>query len=216
MCAQLNMDRADVAEPDSPRSEPSVRRRLVRLIGHPIQTLERVYPWLRAVLLLRSCTSVGVRPRVWGRLRVENLGRIEVGDRLRVRAVPWETELVALPGGTLEIGSGVFINSGTSICAGRRVVIGDGCQIGPRVLIMDNDFHTAGNPGQRPQSLPVVLEQSVWVGAGAIILKGVRVGRGASIGAGSVVTRDVAPGEVVGGVPARTIRPQASVDTACR
>lgn len=137
---------------------------------------------------------------------MENLGRIEIGDRLRIRAVPWATELVALPGGHLQIGSGVFINTGVSVCAGDSVVIGDGCQIGPRVLIMDNDFHVAGDPLQRPPSEPIVLERSVWVGAGAIILKGVHIGAGASIGAGAVVTHDVAAGAVVGGVPARPLR----------
>ena len=128
-----------------------------------------------------------------------------IGDRLRIRAVPWATEIAALAGGLIEIGDGVFINSGVSISACKSVTIGDNCQIGPRVLIMDNDFHVAGDPLQQPQSKPIVLEDHVWIGAGAIVLKGVRIGRRASIGAGSVVTRDVPADAVVAGAPARPI-----------
>jgi acetyltransferase-like isoleucine patch superfamily enzyme len=144
-------------------------------------------------------------PQVWGRLRIDNGGQIVLHDRIRIRALPWQTELATLPGGRLEIGSGTYINSGVSISACQSVTVGERCMIGPRVLIMDNDFHTAGEPTRFPSSHPVVLEDEVWLGAAAIVLKGVRIGRGASIGAGSVVTKDVPPGAVVAGVPARPI-----------
>ena len=174
-------------------------------VGDPRRHLPQALAWLSALVQLRACTSVGVRPRVWGRVRIENGGAIVIGDRILIRAIPWATELASLAGGTLSIGDGTFINAGVSISACSSVTIGSRCQIGPRVLIMDNDFHVAGDLLSRPQSKPVVLEDRVWVGAGAIILKGVRVGIGASIGAGSVVTRDVAPGAVVAGIPARRI-----------
>jgi acetyltransferase-like isoleucine patch superfamily enzyme len=57
------------------------------------------------------------------------------------------------------------------------------------------------------RSEPTVLEDNVWLGAGVIVLKGVRIGRGAVVGAGAVVTRDVPAGSVVAGVPARMIKP---------
>jgi len=176
-----------------------------KLVSRPGKYLPDVRAWLSALWQLRACTSVGVRPRVWGRVRIENGGRLVIGDRVRIRAIPWTTELASLAGGVIEIGDTTFINSGVSISACQSVSIGSGCQIGPRVLIMDNDFHVAGQPNRRPASAPVVIEDQVWIGAGAIILKGVRVGLCASIGAGSVVTRDVAPGTVVAGVPARPI-----------
>ncbi len=53
---------------------------------------------------------------------------------------------------------------------------------------------------------PVIIEDDVWVGTGAIILKGVRVGTGAIIAAGAVVTKDVPPYTIVGGVPAKVIK----------
>lgn len=175
------------------------------VIQRPLHNLLRGLPWLRARLALRRCTAVGAWPRLWGRLRLENQGEIVIGDRVQIRAVPWATELVSLPGGRLEIGEGTFVNAGVSLCAGALVRVGARCQIGPRVMVVDNDFHLPGDPLTRPRSEPVVLEDLVWVGAGAMILKGVRVGRGATIAAGSVVTRDVPPGAVVGGVPARLI-----------
>jgi maltose O-acetyltransferase len=179
---------------------------LAELLRHPLHNLGRGLPWLRGRLALRRCTSLGAWPRVWGSVRLANAGAIVVGDRVQVRAVPWATELVALPGGRLEIGDGTFINGGVSICAGELVRIGSRCQIGPRAMVFDNDFHVAGDPLRRSRPRPTVLEDLVWVGAGAMVLKGVRVGRAATIAAGSVVTRDVPAGAVVGGVPARVIR----------
>jgi len=161
--------------------------------------------WLSARVQLRKCTIVGARPRVWGRVRVENHGQMIIGSRVRIRAVPWATELATGGDGRLEIGDGTFVNSAVSISASLSVAIGRQCQIGPRVLIMDNDFHVPGDLLRRPTSSPVVLEDQVWIGAGATILKGVRIGRGASVGAGSVVTRDVPAGAIVAGVPARPL-----------
>lgn len=180
---------------------------LVRaLVTRPGRYLPDAIALLSALVQLRRCSSVGVRPRVWGRVRIHNEGRLAIGDRVRIRAVPWTTEIAALAGGTVEIGDGAFINGGVSISACRSVTIGRGCQIGPRVLIMDSDFHTPGNLLQRPESRPVVIEDDVWLGAGAIVLKGVHIGRQASIGAGSVVTHDVPEGAVFAGVPAAPIR----------
>ena len=177
----------------------------IAALRHPFDSLERGIPWIRAQVALRRCTSVGPLPRVWGRVRVENMGEIVIGDRVQIRAVPWVSELVSLPGGRLEIGDGTFINAAVSICAGELVRIGSRCQIGPRVMILDNDFHVPGDPLTRPESRPVVLEDLVWLGAGVMVLKGVHIGRAATVAAGSVVTRDVPPGAVVGGVPARPI-----------
>ena len=73
-------------------------------------------------------------------------------------------------------------------------------------MILDTDFHVVGDANGHATPSPVVIEDLVWIGAGATILRGVHVGRGASIAAGSVVTKDVAAGAVVGGVPARVLR----------
>jgi len=175
------------------------------MVTNPGRVAPHGLAWLRARIELRRCTQVGRLPQVWGRLRIDNGGQLVLHDRIRIRAIPWPTELATLPGGRLEIGTGTYINSGVSICACQSVVVGERCLIGPRVLIIDNDFHISGEATSFPASRPVVLEDEVWLGAGVIVLKGVRIGRGASVGAGSVVTRDVPAGTVVAGAPARPI-----------
>jgi maltose O-acetyltransferase len=72
------------------------------------------------------------------------------------------------------------------------------------VLIMDTDQHAV--PGADLAVGAVVIEDRVWIGARAIILKGVRVGRDSVIGAGAIVTKSVPPGSVVVGQAARVIR----------
>lgn len=97
--------------------------------------------------------------------------------------------------------------------------IGAFASIGPRVIIgeaehiLEHDFLSNAllTPSERAtyesnKARRTVLEPDCWVGAGAIVRKGVRIGRGAVVGAGAVVVRDVAPYAIVGGVPARLIR----------
>ena len=59
---------------------------------------------------------------------------------------------------------------------------------------------------ERPESGPAVLEENVWLGARVIVMAGVTIGADSAVGAGSVVTRDVSPGSVAAGVPARVVR----------
>ena len=163
--------------------------------------------WLRSRWLLRGCTSLGRTSLVVnGRVLIENEGAIHLGDKIRIRAIHLPVELASLPGGTLTIGDKTFINSGVSICAQQSVSIGKNCAIGNMSLIMDTDFHTPGDHTRWPEARPVVLEDDVWLGARVTVLKGVTIGQGAVVAAGAVVTKDVAPRTVVGGVPAKLIR----------
>jgi maltose O-acetyltransferase len=115
-------------------------------------------------------------------------------------------ELLAQPGGLIEVGDATFINYGTSISAHQRVTIGRACHLGHYVFIFDNDYHDVENKLTLPESRPVVIEDRAWLGTRATVLKGVRIGHDAVIGAGSVVTRDVPPCSVAAGVPARIVR----------
>lgn len=110
----------------------------------------------------------------------------------------------------IEIGSDVFINRGVYIVAPMSVQIGDNVLIGPYVVI-NSGMHHYENPAvpireQGHKELPVIIEDDVWIGAHAMILPGITIGRGAIIGAGSVVTKNVPAFAVVGGVPARLIK----------
>jgi serine acetyltransferase len=123
--------------------------------------------------------------------------------------------------------TGVHIGEGTNVTPG--LVVNDGysglCHIGDRVSIATNVTLVAdSNPNNSRlndepyvkehlvKTAPVVIEDDVWLGTNVVVLPGVRVGRGAVVGAGAVVTRDVPPFTVVAGVPARPIRALTPVE----
>ncbi len=138
-----------------------------------------------------------------------------IGDRVRVCI--W-TAFNVEPSGMVEIGDDTTLVGAVIMCAeqirvGRRVVVSY------NVTIADSDFHPrdpeeriadaiANSPSNRGvgrpliKTRPVIIEDDVWIGIGAIILKGVRIGKGAKVAAGAVVTRDVAAGTIVAGNPA--------------
>jgi maltose O-acetyltransferase len=104
----------------------------------------------------------------------------------------------------LDIGSHTSIAPFVHIWCGGRVIIGESCMIGSHVAIssLTHDY-TRQDMHQSMIARPVVIEDHVWVGSHAVILPGVRIGRGAVIGAGAVVTHDVEEYAIVVGVPAR-------------
>ncbi|RKS71311.1 acetyltransferase-like isoleucine patch superfamily enzyme [Motilibacter peucedani] len=111
--------------------------------------------------------------------------------------------------GTLRIGSKVFANRGLYLSARHSVEIGDRVQIGEYVSIHDEN-HAFDNPDlpilhQGFVTEPVVIEEDAWVGSHSVVLPGVRIGEGAVVGAGAVVTRDIPRGAVAVGVPARVV-----------
>jgi acetyltransferase-like isoleucine patch superfamily enzyme len=85
-------------------------------------------------------------------------------------------------------------------------MIGNNVAVGNYTLVMDTDFHAVGDHTKPGECSPVVIEDDVWLGARVTVLKGVHIGRGAVVAAGAVVTRDVPPYTLVGGVPAKVIR----------
>ncbi|WP_435627910.1 acyltransferase [Candidatus Ferrigenium straubiae] len=122
---------------------------------------------------------------------------------------------------SLEIGKNTAINGGTMFVLADRMCVGDNVWISFDCLILDHDGH-AIDPAVRRKDLPdymegrpkdwsvvkrspVIIEDDVWVGARAIILKGVTVGRASIVAAGSVVTKDVPAYSIVGGNPATVI-----------
>ena len=155
---------------------------------------------------LRRCTRVGRLPRVYGRPQIANLGEIVIGDKFRFLSTTVTSEMVAYPGGRLEIGDGVFINYGASLSAHKLVRIGDGCQLGSYACLMDNDYHSVEEREKPSESKAIVLGRNVWLGVRVIVLKGVTIGDNAVIGAGSVVTRDIPANCLAAGVPAKIIR----------
>jgi acetyltransferase-like isoleucine patch superfamily enzyme len=168
--------------------------------------LALVGPALNARYHLRSATRLGGRVTLRGRASVVNQGTMTIGDRVRLVSTVATLELVALPGGHLEIGDNVFINYGSSLVSSAHVTIGNDCLIGTHVMVMDCDFHRVEDKAWDTTGDPVVLEDRVWLGNRSMVLKGVTVGHDAVVAAGAVVTRDVPPRTVVAGVPARVVR----------
>ncbi len=158
-----------------------------------------------APLWLAPADRVGKRCRTVGRPRLVNEGTIEIGDDVTLDSDLVPLELVAR-GGALVIGDRSFINHGTSICATGSVRIGARALIGPFVMIVDTGFHDLHNRAKVPPPKPVEIEDDVFIGAKAVILPGVRIGRGAVIGAAAVVHRDVEPFTVVAGNPAVVVK----------
>lgn len=111
--------------------------------------------------------------------------------------------------GHLKIGRNVYVGPFSLIDVINDVAIGDGVLISSHVRIIDSDHGTDRNEvivSQKYSSEPIKIGNDVWIGTGAVILKGVTIGEGAIIGAGSVITKDVDPYAVYAGVPARKIR----------
>jgi len=119
---------------------------------------------------------------------------------------------------TLESGALIHLKkdcglSGVVICAASQVEVGEHANIGVNCSIYDTDFHVMDRYARRQQTAvsdaatgPISIGDDTWIGANAMILKGVSIGSGAIVGAGSVVTHDVPADSVVAGNPARLLR----------
>ncbi len=104
----------------------------------------------------------------------------------------------------LTIGSG-YMNYNSIIECFNKIEIGENCFISEQVYIRDNDGHSIKRDGYQ-SSMPIKIGNHVWVGVRATILKGVTIGDGAIIAAGSIVNRDVPSRTLVAGNPARVVR----------
>lgn len=106
-------------------------------------------------------------------------------------------------GAKLTLGSG-YINNDATIDCFSSITIGHGVVISSGVTLRDSDNHSIN--GNNIISAPIVIEDHVWIGLNVTVLKGVRIGSGTVVAAGAVVTSDVPPNSLVGGVPAKVIK----------
>lgn len=148
------------------------------------------YIWLRRVSI----------PRQWSDITLEGGTSLDDGVILLCSGPAREDKLV--------IRQGTYINRHTMFDVHERMEIGRNCMIGPYCYLTDGSHGIVVDREIKAQPIkaePVIIEDDVWLGAGAIILSGIRVGRGAVIAAGAVVTKDVPSHAIVAGVPARSI-----------
>lgn len=121
-------------------------------------------------------------------------------------SIYYGADIVLFKGVHFEMGES-FINSDARIRVHERVTIGDGCAISHGFVCMDGNAHAID--GRRTVAA-VEICNHVWIGTGVTVLPGVRIGEGAVVAAGAVVTKDVPPACLVAGVPARVVRENVS------
>lgn len=157
--------------------------------------IQSISPWKRAILRMDR----------W-------LQRLRVEDQIRRfaacgRDVSIQWPVVINGADHLRVGNAVSINAFVHIWAQGGVTIGDSTLIASHVAITSLTHRTdAKIYSESLVGRPVEIGRNVWIGSHAVVLPGVRIGDGAIVGAGAVVTKDVAPGDIVGGVPAVSIR----------
>jgi acetyltransferase-like isoleucine patch superfamily enzyme len=179
-----------------------LRWRLGWLKGHWFRTYQSVRTVLGGTSL-----QAGRRLVIQGSLRLRGPGRVVLGDDVIVDA---KTDIFTHSSeAVVTIGDRGFVN-GTRFGCVRAIRIGTDAILAD-ARIMDTDFHSIHRDRRRKsapiQVAPVVIGENVWIAAGAAVLRGVTIGDDSVVAFGSVVTKDVPPGTIVGGNPARELGP---------
>lgn len=154
---------------------------------------DRGWQYVFGRIQFRGCV-IGPRVQVTGRVIVQGRPNIAIGDRSKFLGGLRPTRLIAGPSGALHVGSRCVINYGAYVEAQECVVIGSDCLFGSAVHVSDvwEGSHA-----------PVIIEDHVWLAHGAQVRPGVRIGRGAVVAAGTVVSADVPPETLAVGEPPR-------------
>nr|WP_280846804.1 acyltransferase [Mesobacillus selenatarsenatis] len=157
-------------------------------IGRPVSELSEA----KAVMRVRKNATLEINGKV-------NLGRGVV--------------TIVNDGARLKIGNNTYVAADSKIYASEEIVIGADCALSWDLTIIDSDFHEIEyNDVTPPMTAPIHIGNHVWIGCNVTILKGVTIGDGAIIAAGSVVTNDIPPGCLAAGNPARVIKENVSWD----
>ena len=146
------------------------------------------YVWMRAVEISRN----------WGDITLGANCSLDRGVTLLCSGAERRDKI--------RIGRDTYINRGTMLDAHNKIWIGERVMVGPGCYITDSDHGMKLGVPVKDQPMKrgeVVIEDEAWIGAKVTVLKNVRIGRGAIIAAGAVVTKDVRPDEVVAGIPAK-------------
>jgi acetyltransferase-like isoleucine patch superfamily enzyme len=159
----------------------------------------RTIPFRLNGLRMKARIGSGTRIQAENMPRIIALsgGEITLADRVKFHRDC--TLHLYTPKARLEIGSNTYLNERCQISVFDRVSIGANCAIAWDVHVTDSDQHVLDG---KPHIAPITIGDRVWIGARSTILKGVTIGDGAVVAAGSLVTRDVPAGALVAGAPA--------------
>ena len=167
----------------------------------------------RCKIIHRNKISVGKSLTIGDNVEINALSKqgVTIGDNVSIlkNTIIECTGVIRNLGEGLVIGNNVGIAQGAFIQVRGRVVIGNDVIFGPNVSIF-SETHNFDDPDipvklQGETRKGVTIEDGAWIGTRAIILDGVTVGRNSVVAAGAIVTRDVPPGAIVGGIPAKPI-----------
>jgi acetyltransferase-like isoleucine patch superfamily enzyme len=173
-------------------------------IGHRLRQALQVPASVLFTFRVRATSRVEGLVLVGGKWpHFSGVGEVQIGRGLMVDSRQVTTEFGAGKNGRLVIGDHVYLN-GCSVVAATSITIGDNCLIGDLTSIMDTDYHPLSSEVPT-KAEPVTIGNNVWIARCCSILPGVSIGDNSVVAAGSVVTKDVPPNTLVGGVPARTI-----------
>lgn len=180
-----------------------------------------LYTPVAKILLYLNGASFGTGMNAAGLLKIEvtRRGKLKIGNNFHVNSgdnfnlIGRQQKTIFWVEGELKIGNNVGL-SATAIICNQEIIIGDNVTIGGNTVIYDTDFHSLNaeirkNKTEDKKSAlksPVIIEDNVFIGAHSTILKGVRIGKNAVIGACSVVTKSVPENEIWAGNPAKLIR----------
>ena len=149
------------------------------------------YVWMRRISI----------PRCWADIRLGGNVALDDGVVIVIGGPAHADKIV--------IGANTYVNRYTIFDAHRQLHVGERVMIGPHCYFTDADHSTGPESSVQAQPMrhkPLIIEDEVWIGAHVTVLPGVRIGKGAVLGAGSVVTRDIPSMAVAIGSPARVIR----------
>jgi acetyltransferase-like isoleucine patch superfamily enzyme len=151
---------------------------------------------------MRRARRLGARTHALGWPTV-NATDLEVGDDFKIWSGHRQTLISGW--GRIRFGDRCFVNCGTVLIAVKEIVVGDDVAFANEVYVMDSNSH--GVEGREHVEAPVRIGDGTWLGARAMVLPGVTIGRRVVVAAGAVVTRDVPDDVLVAGNPARVVRP---------
>lgn len=133
-----------------------------------------------------------------------SLGKNSVLEIKDVFAVGFGSDIRVFDNAKLKLGSG-YLNAFDQIVCAESIEIGKDCAIARNVVIRDTDAHDILEEGHK-KTKPVKIGNHVWIGANAMVMKGVTIGDNSIIGAGAIVTKDIPENSLAVGVPAKVIK----------